>query len=62
VIAPAPTEAEARRMHRPTDAATLAREAARLAAQGLTVRDIAHALGLGIEAALALLNASRRAP
>jgi hypothetical protein len=40
-------QARPEEQHRPTDEATLAREACRLANQGLTVRDIAAALRIG---------------
>jgi DNA-binding CsgD family transcriptional regulator len=45
--------------HRPTDLAALAREAKRLAAQGLTPRDVGELLGIGTGAAAALLGAAR---
>jgi len=45
--------------HRPTDLAALAREANRLAAQGLTARDVGELLGIGTGAAAALLGAAR---
>jgi hypothetical protein len=51
------TELERRRLaHRPADLGALAREARKLAAQGLTARDIDALLGLGRGVAAALLT------
>lgn len=46
----------ARIQHRPADFATLARVALALAQQGLTARDVGELLGLGTDAAAALLE------
>lgn len=45
--------------HRPSNLAALSREARRLAAQGLTPRDVGELLGIGTGAAAALLGAAR---
>ncbi len=47
-------------LHRPTDAALLAREVHRLAALGLTNRDIAEAMRLAPEQVAGLLNTETR--
>jgi hypothetical protein len=55
-------ETDLRTRHRPTDRSTLAREVQRLAAGGLTIRDISQHLALGERAVAELLRPTMAAP